>query len=79
VTPRPIAAGVFGMARTTGTPRAASRPPIPRPAMIESTTPWPAMAARKAGSTASAICGFTARMAASGRKPAGRAPSAGAT
>ena len=59
--PRPIAAGVFGMARTSAAPgNASSRKRSVRPAMIETTTVAAPTNGASAGITSGAICGFTA-------------------
>ena len=59
--PRPIAAGVFGMARTIAAfGRCFSRKPSVRPAMIETTTVLRSTSAASSGSASGAVCGFTA-------------------
>ena len=60
--PRPIAAGVFGMARTSA-PRMSERAGEEcsvRPAMIETTTVAGPIIGASAGKASAAICGFTA-------------------
>ena len=62
VTPRPMAAGVFGIERTTAVPlgRCFSKPAMVRPAAMDSTTvPLPASFA-SGGNTSSITCGLTA-------------------
>ena len=59
--PRPIAAGVFGIARTMALPgKARSRNASVLPAMIETTTVEPSAIGASGGTTLSATCGFTA-------------------
>ena len=72
--PIPIAAGVFGMARTMAAslPNAASKNEIGVPAAMESVTAEAASAAN-GGAAAPMLCGFTAMTMASGLKSAGTA------
>ena len=60
--PRPIAAGVFGMARTSAPAcwSAPARNRSVRPAMIETTTVAGPIIGASAGKASAAICGFTA-------------------
>ena len=60
VMPRPIAAGVFGMARTTLPPQTSSSAAIVVPAMIETTSVFGPMNFFNAGPASRNICGFTA-------------------
>src|SRR6266849_6394420 len=71
--PRPIAAGVFGMARTTAAlcGKAPARNAIVRPAMIETTTVEGDISEATFGMIPAAICGFTAITIASGQVDAG--------
>ena len=66
--PRPIAAGVFGMARTIGVPApsAASKARIGVPAAIERNSVLPPPSAASRGSASAIICGLTARTAMAG-------------
>src|SRR5215467_15709174 len=71
--PRPIAAGVFGMARTTAASRGKmpARNAIVRPAMIETTTVEGDIREATCGMISGAICGLTAMTIASGQIEAG--------
>src|SRR5215813_1980470 len=71
--PRPIAAGVFGMARTTAASRGKmpARNAIVRPAMIETTTVEGDIREATCGMISGAICGLTAMTIASGQIDAG--------
>ena len=64
VMPRPIAAGVFGMARTMAAlaGSACSRKREVRPAMIESTTVERPTSGASGGTASGATCGLTAMM-----------------
>ena len=60
VMPRPIAAGVFGIARTTAPPQTSCSTAMVVPAMIETTRVDGATSARSAGPASRNDCGFTA-------------------
>ncbi len=68
VIPRPIAAGVFGMARTIGvfSPRTSSKVAIGVPAATEITSVSPLPKAPTSGKASAIICGFTAITAIAG-------------
>ena len=57
--PRPIAAGVFGMARTTLPPQTSPIAAIVMPAMIETTSVDGPINGFSAGPASRNICGFT--------------------
>ena len=58
--PRPIAAGVFGIARTTAPPQTSCSTAMVVPAMIETTSVDGATCGRSAGPASRKDCGFTA-------------------
>jgi len=60
--PRPIAAGVLGIARTIAVPAGSdfSRKPMVRPAMMERTNVVLSMYFARGGKASGALCGFTA-------------------
>ena len=58
--PRPMAAGVFGMARTTMPPQTCSSAAMLVPAMIETTSVDGPTNCFSAGPASRNICGFTA-------------------
>ena len=67
--PRPMAAGVFGIARTIAVSRGSSdcRKVSDRPAMIETTTVAGPISDARLGRTSGAACGLTAMTIASAR------------
>src|SRR5262245_45244009 len=71
--PRPIAAGVFGMARTTAAlcGKAPARDAIVRPAMIEPTTVEGVISEAPLGMVSAAVRGFAAITVARGQIEAG--------
>jgi hypothetical protein len=58
--PRPIAAGVFGIARTTMPPQTSSNAEILVPAMIETTSVAAPTNGFSMGPASRKVCGFTA-------------------
>ena len=60
VMPRPIAAGVFGIARTTWPPQTSPIAAMVMPAMIETTSVDDAANGRNCGPASRNICGFSA-------------------
>ena len=66
--PRPMAAGVLGIVRTTAVPlgKCFSNPAIVRPAAIETTTVFLPASLPKGGNTSSITCGLTATMITAG-------------